>query len=77
MGSCKVVASAGKVVFVHQLDQDGKPYAEDVTIEAQKGVPLSRVDWAAKDGQVGTISWSFTPTTADTSSIKFPEDPVA
>ncbi len=74
MGSCKVVASSGKVVFVHQLDQDGKPYAEDVTIEAQKGVPASRVDWSDKDGQVGTISWSFTPSTGDTSSLKFPED---
>jgi len=73
MGYCKVVASAGKVKFVHQLDQNGEAYAEDVTIEAQKGVPLSRVDWADKDEQVGTISWSFTPTTGDTSSIKFPE----
>ncbi len=74
MGYCKVVASAGRVKFVHQLDQNGEAYAEDVTIEAQPLVPLGRVDWADKDGQVGTISWSFSPTTADTSSVKFPED---
>jgi hypothetical protein len=75
MGYCKVVDKGnGKVVFVHQLGMDGEPYAEDVTIEAQKGVPPTRVDWSKQDGQVGTISWSFTPTTGDTSSIKFPED---
>jgi len=75
MGYCKVKSSNGKVVFVHQLNQDGTPYAEDVTIEAQKGVPASRVDWSDKDGQIGTISWSFSPTTGlDPAGFKFPEE---
>ena len=73
MGLCKVVASEGKVRFVHQLNSDGTPYAEDVTIEAQEGVPASRVDWADKDGQIGTISWSFTPYPTAT-GLLFPED---
>ena len=75
MGSCKVVAkSKGKVVFVHQLSIDGTAYAEDVTIEAQPGVEASRVDWTDRDGQVGNISWVFTPTQTDPTNIRFPED---
>ena len=74
MGYSKIIAKApGKVRIVHQLDTDGKPYAEDVTIEAQEGVPASRVDWTDKDGQVGVVSWSFSPVSHDTSSLKFPE----
>ena len=74
MGMSKVVAKAdGKVVFVHQLNQDGTPYAEDVTIEAQEGVAAGRVDWTAKDGQVGVISWTFTPY-ENVTGLKFPED---
>lgn len=73
MGMSKVVAKAdGKVVFVHQLNQDGTPYAEDVTIEAQAGVAAGRVDWTAKDGQIGVISWSFTPYD-NAGDLKFPE----
>lgn len=75
MGLSKVVAKAdGKVVFVHQLDQDGKPYAEDVTIEAQEGVAAGRVDWTAKDGQIGVISWSFNAYDIAPEGLKFPED---
>lgn len=75
MGYSKIVNKGkGKVVIVHQLDGDGKAYAEDVTVEAQAGVPESRVEHLAKqDGAVGTVSVMFTPTTADTSGIKFPE----
>lgn len=74
MGYSKIVDKGnGKVVFVHQLDQDGKAYAEDVTVETQAGV-ASRVEYFAKqDGAVGVVSVSFSPTTADTSSVKFPE----
>lgn len=74
MGYSKVVNKGnGKVVFVHQLDQDGKAYAEDVTVETQAGVP-TRVEYFAKqDGVVGVVSVSFSPTSADTSGIKFPE----
>lgn len=73
MGLCKVVATSGKVVFVHQLNQDGTPYAEDVTIEAQPGVPASRVDWSKFNGQVGTIGWSFSPYTTVPEGLLFPE----
>jgi len=75
MGYSKVVNKGnGKVVFVHQLDQDGKAYAEDVTVEAQAGVPESRVEYFAKqDGAVGVVSVTFTATSSDTSSIRFPE----
>ena len=73
MGFCKVVAKAdGKVVFVHQLNSDGTPYAEDVTIEAQSGVAPGRVNWTDRDGQIGTISWSFSPQ-ENVTGLKFPE----
>jgi hypothetical protein len=73
-GYVKVVAPApGKVVFVHQLNNDGTPYAEDVTIEAQPGVDPGRVDWTARDGQVGSLSWSFSQTNGST-GLKFPGD---
>ena len=75
MGMVKVVApTKGKVTFVHQLNGDGTPYAEDVTIEAQPGVGESRVDWTDRDGQVGTLSWGFSAQPGiDPASIPFPE----
>lgn len=74
MGFSKVVAKTdGRVVFVHQLNSDGTPYAEDVTIEAQPGVAAGRVDWTSKDGQIGTISWTFNPYDPAPEGLKFPD----
>ncbi len=75
MGYSKVVDKGnGKVVIVHQLNPDGSGYAEDVTVEVQAGVDPGRVDWLAKqDGQVGTVSVSFSPASGDFSALKFPE----
>jgi hypothetical protein len=76
MGYSKIVNKGnGKVVIVHQLDQDGKAYAEDVTVEVQAGVPESRVDYLAKqDGKVGTVSVNFTAQEGDFSNLKFPDE---
>jgi hypothetical protein len=75
MGLAKVVNKGnGKVVLVHQLGMDGVPYAEDVTIENQQGVPESRNDWLAKlDGKIGTVSYSFTPADPQPEGLLFPE----
>lgn len=75
MGYCKVVNKGnGKVILVHQLDQAGNAYAEDVTIEVQRGGDPSRISYLSSlDGRVGMLSYSFTPTEMDTSSLKFPE----
>lgn len=77
MGYVKVrVIAPGKVKLVHQLDGDGKAYAEDVTVEAQEGAPASRVDYLAQhDGKIGYANVSFSPAGGvDASSVKFPED---
>lgn len=79
MGLVKVKKLAdGKVKFIHQLDQDGKAYAEDVTIEVQKGVPASRIGYfAEQDGKVGVINYGFTAyddTEENWADLKFPED---
>jgi hypothetical protein len=76
MGSSKVrKISDRKVKFVHQLNADGSAYAEDVTIELQKGVDPGRLEYLASlDGQVGVVSYSFSPSPGDHSSLKFPEE---
>ena len=69
MGYSKVVkVSDRSVKFVHQLDMDGKAYAEDVTIEVQPGVDASRLSYfMGMEGQVGVLSVSFTPNTVTVS----------
>jgi hypothetical protein len=75
MGYSKVVNKGnGKVVIVHQLDQDGKPYAEDVTVEVQAGVDPHRVaGLASLDGKIGYLSYQFSPASPQPENIKFPE----
>jgi hypothetical protein len=75
MGYCKIVNKGnGTVVAVHQLDGEGKAYAEDVTVSVQAGVPATRVDWLAQqDGKVGVFSFGFSAADGDHSNLKFPE----
>ncbi len=71
MGMSKIkVLGPGRVKAIHQLNDDGTPYAEDVTIESD--VP-GRLDWLEKqDGKVGVFSFSFSP--SDAEGLVFPED---
>jgi hypothetical protein len=75
MGYAKVVkVSDREVRFVHQLDGDGKPYAEDVTLTIPEGVDPSRLAYyAEQDGKVGVISYSFSPANPAPASVAFPE----
>ena len=63
MGFSKVVKlNESTVKLVHQLNGDGTPYAEDVTIAVQLGVDPRRIDWLMRhEGKVGVASFSFTP----------------
>lgn len=74
MGLSKVVkVSDREVRFVHQLDGEGKAYAEDVIIKLQDGVDASRMSfWASMDGKVGVPTVSFSEYPAS-ESLKFPE----
>lgn len=60
MGLSKIkVVEPGKVKVLHQLNGDGTPYAEDVTIES---VVPGRLDWLeSQDGKIGVFSFSFSP----------------
>lgn len=73
MGMSKVVkVSDHEVRLVHQLDGDGKPYAEDITITTSDSVDPSRLSWlTSKDGKVGIASFSFSETDVS-GDIKFP-----
>lgn len=75
MGYSKIVNKGnGKVVLVHQLNQDGSAYAEDITVEVQAGVDPSRIDHLTKqDGKIGTAGVYFTASEGDFSLVKFPE----
>lgn len=70
----KVIAvSDRKVRIVHQLGGDGKPYAEDVTIEIADEVDSSRMAWlVAQDGRTGLVSFGFTAQDAG-DGVEFPE----
>ena len=75
MGLCKVVRleNGRGVRLVHQLDQDGNAYAEDITVEVQEGVDPSRLsDLMAKDGKIGICSWYFSEDPVDPGSVTFP-----
>lgn len=74
MGYAKVVKQSDrKVKIVHQLNDDGTPYAENVTIELQEGVDASRLEYlTSMDGRVGILSYSFRAE-ENTPSVKFPE----
>lgn len=74
MGLVKVrVIAPGKVKLVHQLGQDGKAYAEDVTIESDVPGRLSHLE--QHDGKVGTLSYGFSPYPDENvpDGIQFPE----
>lgn len=76
MGMSKVVplANGRGVRLVHQLDTDGTPYAEDVTIEVQPGVDPERLSYLlSKAGTIGTASFGFTPMEG-IQGLLFPED---
>lgn len=76
MGYAKVVkVSDREVRFVHQLGQDGKPYAEDVTLSVPDGVDPSRIAYYAnQDGKVGIVSYGFSPTADAVDGVAFPEE---
>lgn len=75
MGMSKVVNKGnGEIVFVHQLDQNGKAYAEDITIKVQEGVDPNRLAWFAnQDGKVGVASVSFSPYDQTFPDLQFPK----
>lgn len=73
MGLVKVKKLApGKVKFIHQLNDDGTPYAEDVTVESS--VP-GRLDYFEKqEGKVGVVNLSFSPYDTVPEGLKFPDE---
>jgi hypothetical protein len=81
MGYSKVVklANGRGVKFVHQLDQDGTAYAEDITVEVQPGVdPEERLRFFLKaDGAIGYASINFVRAVQDAASlreVRFPDE---
>jgi hypothetical protein len=77
MGYSKVVkVSDHKVKLVHQLNPDGTPYAEDITIETAEGVDEGRLGYLAQhDGKVGYASVSFSPAADEApEGVLFPEE---
>ncbi len=76
MGMSKVVplANGRGVKLVHQLDSDGTPYAEDITIEVQPGVDPERLSYLlSKAGTIGAATYSFYPHDG-VIGLLFPED---
>ena len=75
MGFSKVVNKGdGKIVLVHQLDQNGKPYAENITIELQPGVDPRRLAWwESQDGKIGVANVSFSVYDQVFPDLQFPE----
>jgi len=75
MGFSKVVNKGnGKIVLVHQLDQNGKAYAEDITIQVQEGVDPSRLAWwESKDGKIGAANVTLAIYDQVFPDLKFPE----
>lgn len=72
MGMTKVVRTAeNQVKLVHQLGNDGKPYAEDITIDVPAGSG-SRLD-QYKEGAIGVANVSFTAYDPAPTGIEFPE----
>lgn len=73
MGFAKVEKiSDHEVRFVHQLDNEGKPYAEDVILKLDESVDPSRLAYlAGQEGKVGTVSYSFRATERP-ESVRFP-----
>lgn len=77
MGYSKVIkVSDHKIRVVHQLGQDGEPYAEDLTIETAESVDPGRLGYLAQnDGRVGIMSFSFSPVAEGAAEgMKFPGD---
>lgn len=73
MGYSKIVKiSDRKVRIEHQLNNDGTPYAEDVTLEIADSVNPSRLSYLV-DGSIGILSYSFTPV-AEIVGLRFPSD---
>jgi len=76
VGYSKVIkVSEHKVRLVHQLNPDGTPYAEDVTVETAEGVDPGRLDYLGQyDGQLGYVSVSFSPAGESAGDVKFPDE---
>lgn len=76
MGYAKVKAvSEREVKLIHQLGQDGEPYAEDVTITIPEGVDPTRIaHLVAQDGKIGVLSYSFSPANYPVEGVPFPEE---
>lgn len=73
MGYSKIVKiSDRKVRIEHQLNNDGTPYAADVTLEIADSVNPSRLSYLV-DGSIGILSYSFTPV-AEIVGLRFPSD---
>lgn len=72
MGMSKIkVLGPGRVKALHQLNQDGTAYAEDVTIESD--VP-GRLAWLeALDGKVGVFTFGFNPDPNASEGVLFPD----
>lgn len=75
MGLSKVVNKGnGEIVLVHQLDQNGKAYAEDITVKVQEGVDPSRLSYlASQDGKIGVANVTFSKYDQDFPDIQFPK----
>lgn len=75
MGYTKVIKESDhKIRLVHQLNNDGTPYAEDVTIETAESVDPARLSYLAQnDGAIGILSFSFSPADGVPEGIKFPD----
>jgi hypothetical protein len=76
MGYAKVIkVSDHKIRLVHQLNPDGTPYAEDITVETADDVDPGRLAYlAAHDGKIGYASVSFSPVgDEEPAGVVFPE----
>ena len=71
MGMSKIkVLGPGRVKALHQLNQDGTAYAEDVTIESD--VPGRLAYLESQDGKVGVFSFSFSADANAPEGLLFP-----
>ncbi len=77
MGYTKVKKiSDHEVRLVHQLGQDGQPYAEDIVVTTAEGVSPHRLDYLAQyDGKIGIANVSFSPGSEreQSAEVEFPE----
>jgi hypothetical protein len=73
MGSSKVkVIKPGEVKVLHQLNSDGTPYAEDVTIKSS--VPGRLAYLESQDGKIGVFLFSFSASSPEPEGLLFAEE---